>query len=245
MSQDIDQALQGWEFKPGLMQARLLQAADGREVLQMRVDLGVLQLELTDRPDGTRPFGCPTYFDYLRREARTAARASRTFTLNAEQCQEADREFVQFYHRRICWMAVQRFDRAIEDADHTLAFMDFVRDHSPNEEYTNAHERYRGFVLFHRTQAGAARAIERNDPEAAVDAVLAGLAQMRLFFNQHGVEDRMEEDSMVQDLRQMERRLRDAHDIRETLREQLDRAVAAEDYETAARLRDEMRKRQR
>src|SRR5205807_8100917 len=32
-------------------------------------------------------------------------------------------------------------------ADHTLAFMDFVRDHSPNEEYTEAHEQYRGFVL--------------------------------------------------------------------------------------------------
>ena len=29
--------------------------------------------------------------------------------------------------------------------------MDFVRDHSPNDEYKLAHEQYRGFVLFHRT----------------------------------------------------------------------------------------------
>ena len=245
MSQDIDPALQGWDFKPGVVQARLVQASDGREVLQMRVDLGVLQIETTDRPDGVRPFGCTTYFDYLRRESRTAARAGRQFVLNEEQCQESDREFVQFYHRRICWLALNRFARAIADADHTLAFMDFVRDHAPNEEYTNAHERYRGFVLFHRTQSAANLALEQSDPESAIDEVLNGLNRMRGFFTHFGVEDRMEEDGMVQELRQMERRLRETHGIRETLREQLDRAVAAEDYETAARLRDELRKRER
>ena len=244
MSHDIDAALRDWDFKPGVVQARLVRAADGREVLQMRVDLGLLQIETKDRPDGTRPHGCATYFDYLRQQARLGARSGRPFVLNEEQCQESDREFVQYYHRRVCWLALNRFAPAIEDADHTLAFMDFVRDHSPGEEYTNAHERYRGFVIFHRTQAAANLALEESDPEAAVDAVLAGLNQMRGFFTHFGVEDRMDEDGMVQELRQMERRLREAHGIRETLREQLDRAVAAEDYETAAKLRDQLRRRE-
>src|SRR5262245_43370272 len=101
----------------------------------MRVDLGVLQIETTGRPDGTRPHGCTTFFDYLKREARSVARSGNKFTLSEEQCQEADREFVQFYHRRVCWLALRQYDKAIADADHTLAFMDFVRDHSPSEEY--------------------------------------------------------------------------------------------------------------
>ena len=46
--------------------------------------------------------------------------------------------------------------------DHTIAFMDFVRDHSPSDEYTQAHEQYRGFVLFHRTQAATSLAMERD-----------------------------------------------------------------------------------
>src|SRR5437762_1499086 len=175
MSQDIDAALRDWEFKPGEVQARQVEAGDGRQVLQMRMDLGIVQMETEGRPDGTRPSDFPTYFQYL---ASQAAKKKR-FVLSEEQCQEADREFIQFYHRRICWMALGNFARAVADADHTLAFMDFVRDHSPNEEYTEAHEQYRGFVLFHRTQAAAAAAVEHGRAEDAVDAIHQGVAHLR------------------------------------------------------------------
>ena len=57
MSQDIDAALKGWDFRPGVVQARLVQAGDGRQVSQMRVDLGLLQIETTGRPDGTPATG--------------------------------------------------------------------------------------------------------------------------------------------------------------------------------------------
>jgi hypothetical protein len=244
VNQDIDAALQGWEYKPGVVQARLVQASDGRQVIQMRVDLGVLQIETTGRPDGTRPHGCPTYFDYLQRQARVAARAGQQFVFSEEQCLEADREFVQFYHRRICWMAVRNYARAVADADHTLAFMDLVRGHSPAEEYTQAHEQYRGFVLFQRTQSAAALAVERDNPEAAIDEIRSGLEKLRAFFAAYDAEERMEEDGMVQQLRKMERSLRQLHGIEATLQEQLDKAVANEEYETAAKLRDALRKRQ-
>jgi hypothetical protein len=243
MSQDIDGALKGWEYKPGVVQARLVQAAGGRQVLQMRLDLGVLQIETTARPDGTQPHGYPTYFDYLRQQERVAARADHSFALSEEQCQEADREFVQFYHRRICWLALRNYSRAVADADHTLAFMDFVRDHSPSEEYTQAHEQYRGFVLFQRTQAAAARAVEKDDAEGAIDEIRAGLEKLRAFFAAYEVEEQMEEDGMVQQLRKMERSLRQVHGIESTLKEQLDAAVANEEYEAAARLRDALKRR--
>jgi len=244
MSQDIDTALQGWDFKPGMVQARLVQAADERQVIQLRVDLGLLQIETNGRPDGARPHGHTSYFDYLVQQARVAETGGQTFVLSEEQCLEADREFVQFYHRRLCWLALRNFERAVADADHTLAFMSFIREHSPSEEYTLAHEQYRGFVLFHRTQAAAARAVEQDQPEAAVDAVRDGLEKLRAFFAAYDAEDRMEEDGMVQRLREMEQSLRQSHGIEETLREQLDRAVANEDYEAAARIRDALRGRQ-
>jgi hypothetical protein len=240
VSQDIDAALEGWDFNPGMVQARLVQASDGRQVLQLRIDLGILQLETSDRPDGTRPAGCATFFDFLRQHARSQP----AFVLNEEQCLEADREFVQFYHRRLCWLALHEYARAVADGDHTLAFMDLVRDHSPSEEYTQAHERYRPFVIFHRTQAAAALALEQNNAEAAVDEVRSGLARLQAFFAAVGVEEQMEEDGIVQRLRAMEQTLRQKHQVGPTLREQLDSAVAAEDYETAARIRDALRRRQ-
>jgi hypothetical protein len=243
MSQDIDPALEGWEFKPGVVQARLVQARDGRQVLQMRVDLGVLQVEPAGRPDGTRPHGEASYFDYLKQQASAAGHGGRPFVLSEEQCQEADREFVQYYYRRICWLALRNFAAAIADADHTLAFMDFVHDHSPNEEYTQAHEQYRGFVLFHRIQAAAGLAVERNKPEEAIDEVNAGLERLHGFFAAFNAEEQMEENPMIQQLRKMQEALRQAHGIEATLQEQLARAVANEEYEAAAKIRDALRRR--
>jgi len=242
MNQDIDGALQGWDARPGTVQARLVQAHDGRQVIQVRVDLGIFQIEINDRPDGTRPHGFPTYFDYLRHQARLADRGGQVFVLSEEQCEEADREFIQYYHRRIGWLTLRRFAQAMADADHTLAFMDFVRDHSPGEEYTQAHEQYRGFVIFQRTHAAASLAIEHNDPEAALNAIHDGLSKLRDFFETYDLLEEMEENAMVQKLRKLDQSLRQMHKIEATLQEQLEKAVANEEYEAAARLRDQLRR---
>jgi hypothetical protein len=244
MKDHIDSILRQWEFKPGVPQVRLVECADGREVIQMRVDLGLLQLERLGRPDGSRPHGFPTYFDYLKQRAEQARMAENRFVLTEEQSQEADREFVQFYHRRICWLSLQNYSRAVADADHTLAFMDFVQKHSANEEYTQVREQYRGFVLFQRTQAAAALKLEGDDAEGAVDEIQIGLKLICDFFAQFEMDEQIEEHPMILHLRKIEDSVRQQHGIGETLQEQLARAVENEDYEGAARLRDAMRKRQ-
>lgn len=243
VNQDIDSVLRNWEFKPGMVQARLIRAKDGRELIQMRIEMGVLQLETSGRPDGTRPHGQRTYFDYLQHHAQQVRKRGEEFQLSEEECAEADREFMQFYHRRISWLALREYVRALQDADHTLAFMDFVAHHSPSEEYTRAHEQYRGFVLFQRTQAAAALQVEKNHPEQAIDELRKGLEQMREFFAEYGVEDQMEQDEMVQHLRRVESTLREQYHIKATLTEQLEEAVLREDYERAAQLRDALKRR--
>jgi hypothetical protein len=244
VTKDIDAALEGWDVQPGIVQARLVVAGDQRQVIQMRVELGILQMETAHRPDGQRPHGFTSYFDYLRHEARAAGRIDKPFVMDDEQCQEADREFLQFRQRRISWLALRNYAKAIEDADHTLTFMDFVKEHSPSEEYTQAHEQYRGFVTFQRTQGAAALALEQDNAEKAVDEVRKGLERLKVFFAAFGAEEQMEEDGMVQHLRKIEQSLREQHGIAATLQEQLDQAVANENYEEAARLRDALRKRQ-
>ncbi len=243
VNQDIDFILGNWAYKPGVAQARMIQTRDGRQVIQLRIDLGVLQLEATGRPDGARPHGHATYMDYLQEQARLSRKAGQTFVLNDEQSQDADREFLQFYHRRMCWLALRQYAKAIRDSDHTLAFMDFVKRHAPSEEYLHAHEQYRGFVLFQRTQAAAALEVENDAPQRAINEIHAGLERMRGFYASYGREDEMEDDGMVRHLRHMEASLRQQHQIDATLEEQLQQAIANEDYERAAQLRDEMKKR--
>jgi hypothetical protein len=235
---DIDTVLKGWDFKPGEVSARLFKARSGREVLQMRVDMGVLQMETDLRPDGMRPHGAETYYDYLVGEA---IREGGTFRLSREQCAEADREFVQFYHRRICWLALREYARAVKDADHSLAFMNFVREHSPDDEWTLSHEQYRPFVLFHRVQAAALAVLEGQGPEAAIVEINHGLDQFRELFERYDAAEQYADDELVKRLEEMRESVRQRYDVGRTLDEQLADAVHAENYELAAKLRDRLR----
>jgi hypothetical protein len=235
---DIDTVLKGWDFQPGEVTARLFKARSGREVLQMRVDMGVLQMETDLRPDGTRPHGAETYYDYLVGEA---IREGGSFRLSREQCAEADREFVQFYHRRICWLALRDYRRAAKDADHSLAFMDFVREHSPDDDWTLSHEQYRPFVLFHRVQAGGLALLEEKGPEAAIAEINRGLDRFRDLFARYDAADQYAEDELVRRLEEMRESVRQRYDVGRTLDEQLADAVLAENYELAAKLRDRLR----
>ncbi len=248
MRRDIDEALQGWPYEPdpGEVIAREVRARDGRNVLQVRLELGLMQLEAEGRPDGVRPHGFATYLDYLRHRSSTRPSATMggktAWAMSQEHYAEADREFVQFYHRRVAWLTLQRYDKALLDADHSIALMDFVRKFANDADYVTSHERYRGLVLFHRTQAAAALALERRKPEEAIDVVREGMD--RLIEHQQSLASETDDtpnDPLIEQLRVLEREIRSNFSVEKTLREKLDEAVAEEDYELAARLRDQIK----
>lgn len=236
---NIDSLLRKWDFRPGEVNARLLKTRSGREVLQMRIDMGVVQMETDLRPDGQRPNGAETYYDYLVGEV---IREGGGFRLTKEQCFESDREFIQFYQRRLCWLSLREYRRAARDADHSLAFMDFVREHSPDEEWTLSHEQYRPFVLFHRVQAGALAALQDDGPETAIGEINSGLARFRDLFARYDALEQYADDELVKRLEEMRESVRQRYDVGRTLDEQLAEAVKAENYELAAKIRDQIRR---
>ncbi len=238
---DIDFVFHQWPYQAGVISARLVRARDGREVLQMRIEMGLLQMEVSGRPDGEKPEGKDTYLDWIREEAA----GGEEFVLSDEQRLEIDREFVQFYHRRICCLALREFERAAADADHTLALMDFVLAHSGDAQWTASHERYRPFVFFHRTQAAAMAALERGGPEAAVAELDAGLAKLREIIAARESPEQTEDEELVTQILELKESLRTEYRLGPSLAEQLSEAVAAEEFERAARLRDEIAKKKR
>jgi hypothetical protein len=236
----LDAILRNWDFDPHTLSVRLVKGEDGRDVIQMRVDLGVLQMETNGRPDGACPGGFATFLDAM----LDIEKDDPEFVMSEDQCFEADREFVQFYHRRISWLRLEHYHRAVEDADHTLALMDVCRDHSPEEEWTMSHEQYRPFVLFHRTQAAALAALDDATPAEAVKEINSGLDAIRSVFEEHEAVDDFESDEMVVQLLKLRESICDEYDVGESLQERLAAAVRDEHYELAAKLRDELAKRQ-
>lgn len=240
-SEDIDHILKSWPFEPGRLSARLVGTKGDRDVLQMRIEMGLLQMEVTGRPDGEEPEGFSSYVDLLQSRLITEPEVE----LSPDECMEIDREFVQFYHRRICWLALREYERAVLDAEHTLRLMDYCLECSSDEEWVDSHEHFRPFVMFHRIQAKALIALESTTPEQAIEELNQGLEDLRTLYQDEDLEEEFEEDDIRHRLVELRETLREQFDVGQTLREQLQDAVETEQYELAAKLRDRIDKRGR
>jgi len=236
----FDEILGDWPYEPDGLGVRLVEAANDRQLIQIRVDMGILQLETTGRPDGTQPFGHETYYDFLLGEV---LREGSDWQMDDEQCAEVDREFIQFYHRRVSWIKLNKYRHAVQDANHTLGLMDLCHTHSPDEHWTISHEQYRPFVMFHRTQAEALAGLEEEGAEKAIQAINRGLDKMQDLFEQHEAAEYFEDDELVMRLTEMRESMRDEYGVGQTLQERLAEAVAKEEYELAAQLRDQLSQR--
>jgi len=237
-SRNISDILQDWDYDSQSIRARIVAGQDGEaDVLQMRVEMGLIQMAVDGRPDGIRPEGFATYLDYLLQEEISHGNE---WDLNDEQCMEVDREFMQFYQRRISWLSIKEYQQVVRDADHTLALMDFCKRHSPEDGWTIVHEQYRPFVLFHRTQAAAYHQLNESTPQAAIECINDGLNTIRSIFESHDLEEHFDEDELVSQLRDIRESLRDEYSVGKTLHEQLADAIASEQYERAAEIRDQL-----
>ena len=85
--------------------------------------------------------------------------------------------------------------------------------------------------------------LEKSGPETAIEEINNGLEEMRKIFVAAEAEEQFEADELVVQLRELKESLRTEYKVGPTLAEQLAEAVAAEEYERAARLRDEIARR--
>lgn len=244
--QHLDHLLANWPYEFGEVIARIVPGVDNRDVLQLRVEMGILQMEVSGRPDGSRPGGHSTCLDWLH---AAMVEEGDDFELDSRRCLEIDREFVQFFHRRVAWLALRRFDRAVADADHTLALMDFSSLHAPDVQWSEMHEQYRPFVLFHRTQAAALDELEKGGPQAAVAEIDAGVAAIRAALVASAEEEvddeELADDELIAKLTEMKTAISEQYQVEPSLREQLAQAIANEQYERAAQLRDQLSRKTR
>ena len=189
---DIGPILEGWEYNPDRLSVRRIRGLDGKPKIQLRLDLGLLQMEVDGRPDGTRPFGETSLLaHYLKKLARYRAEhgMDQGFSLDEEDCQALRREMIQYYHRRISLLELREFERAASDAEHNLQVMDLIKRYASREEDRRASEGVRPFVLMHRTQARAMLMLQRQDYDGALQEVRDGIEQIEAFLVEHGLEE--------------------------------------------------------
>jgi hypothetical protein len=244
--QDISRLLTDWPFESGRILARRIAGGDGRPKLQIRVDLGVLQLELEGRPDGLRPEGFDSLMsmhgDRLAKFTQHNGGPA-GFILTSEECKALREEAVQFYHRYVALHSLGEFAAVMRDTDHNLRIIDVCREFGQSEQDRSVLEQFRPYVLMMRARAEAELAVMQKKPKDALAAIDRGLLSIKQVYEDMGAGEHVENSSEVQLLRAM----RDAlvpklpMSQRVELQERMQAALAAENYELAAILRDELR----
>lgn len=243
---DLTELLASWPYEPGRINARQITGADGRPKLQIRLDLGVLQMEMDERPDGARPEGFESLLEYqLNRRNRYARQtgSAEGFVVSSDECRALREEAVQYYHRYVGLFAIGEYGRVVRDALRNLKVFDLCRDCGETPSDRTILEQFRPAVIMMRTRADAELAFEAQQPKRALEVLDGGLAEIRAFYEEAGAAEAFHDANEVKLLRGM----RDAlvpklpASQRAELEERLQAAIAAENFELAAILRDELR----
>ena len=246
MTFDIGDILEDWPFELGQVIVRKIAGSDGREKIQMRLDLGLLQMEITGRPDGQRPFGQESLLDHHERQLERHKQEhgiDAGFELDAKACEMLRAEAVMYYHRYLAMFVLEDFEAVHRDTMRNLRVMDLCNTYAVEQSDRYILEQYRPYVLMMCTRAGVQAALRDHRPEQALSAVRQGIDDIRTFSARFdgGLDQDPPELTILNALaREIETHL--PSDPRTELQTELDAAVAEERYEDAAHLRDRLRR---
>ncbi len=249
MSKDLTVLLQDWDYNPNEVTARRIQGIDGREKIQMRLDLGVLQMEVTGRPDGKRPFGYESLLEFHQErleEAQIEADDSGRWlewSLDSDACAHLKQEAMQYYYRYLSMFHLSDYEGVIRDTNRNIRVFDLIHEYAEDENDRMSLEQFRPYVLMMRARALACIALEDKKYNQAMELIEAGVEEIKDFFYQIGHEDLMGECRELQFLEEWAERIETNKPLStaDKLRRELSHAVEQEDYERAAKLRDQLR----
>jgi hypothetical protein len=239
MNLDITSLLDKWEYQPGKLSVRKFKAKDGTEKIQLRIDLGLMQLNATGRPDGKKPFGHPSLLEHY----RTLAAKRKEFKLTADDLAKLHQEAIQFHHRYICFFQLEDFESVLLDSQRNLDMLDFAGKHTESDEMLAPLRHFLPQLLMLQTRARATMELESEEHNNALDTIESGMEAIRNYFREHGRSDAVEQAGELVSLQAWHEELLHKRPLspREQLERDLADAIQNEDYEKAAKVRDALR----
>ncbi|HEX4083774.1 MAG TPA: UvrB/UvrC motif-containing protein [Chthoniobacteraceae bacterium] len=243
MSLDLNDLLRDWPHEPGQIKVRRILGSDGKEKIQLRIDLGVIQMETSGRPDGERPHGCESLLAYHQAMVEEKEAANEQYALSPEEVSELQQEGIQYYHRYISLFQLNDFQGVIRDTQRNIDLFNFVNQHANGDEFAHSLEQFRPYVLMMNTRARASIELERKDYGAALRQIERGRQKIVDLFTDNENTDLAERSPEVAFLDEWMEEIRARQPLTklEKLQREMENAIAAEAYERAAELRDAIR----
>ncbi len=247
MDFDISRLLKNWDYVPGQVVVRRFKAKDGTDKIQLRVDLGLLQMNAVGRPDGQCPHDQESLFDHYQSLLETYKEEHEGddsgFELGPEECSQLQLEALQYHHRYICLLQLEDFPAVERDTRRNLAVFEFVQRYARPVELAWSLRQFEPQLLMILTRARACAALKDMDFNLANTLVQGGIDSIRAFFEESGRPEAAQQSGEIESLEDWRQEILAERPLsrREKLELALQEAVRCEDYERAAKVRDELR----
>jgi hypothetical protein len=246
-AKDLIPLLKGWDYEPGTINVRKIFGMDGQPKVQMRLELGILQMEISGRPDGARPHGHESLLDYLEtqlKEHKKRHGSDLGFHLTGAQCQSLREEAQLYYQRYLSLFVLEDFNGVVRDTERNLRVLDFCGKFAVEEQDRLMLEQFRPYIVMMNAKAAASISFKAEKYPEALSIITDALDNIREFFTSLGQPDAFSQSGEVRMLRRFARDIRRKMpvDPMQKLQNQLERAVKSERYEDAAKLRDEIKR---
>lgn len=240
MSLDLNTLLGDWPHESGAIKVRKILGLDGREKLQLRIDLGLLQMEMSGRPDGARPHNCESLLQYHQRRAERAAARGENYELTPEQCGELQQEGIQYYHRYLSLFQINDFDAVIRDTQRNLELFEFVAEHTDRDDLVWTFQQFCPYVLMMNTRAKASVLLGDGKFADAMVEIENGRDAILDFFQQSNFPELAQKSSEIAFLEEWLEEVSSKRPLTklEIMQREMEVAIASELYERAAELRD-------
>src|SRR5438309_5641545 len=240
MSLDLNSILKDWPHENGSIKVRKVAGLDGREKLQLRVDLGVLQMELTGRPDGRRPHNCESLLEYHQKRAARIEQKGEAYQLTPEQCAELQQEGIQYYHRYLSLFQINDFEGVVRDTQRNLDLFTFVTQHTDREEFSWSLQQFRPYVLMMNTRAKASILLGQGKFTEAIAEIERGREAIIDFLQHSNFPELASKSSEIAFLDEWLEEVKAKRPLSklEIMQREMETAIAKELYERAAELRD-------
>ena len=238
---DIGRVLREWPHDPQ-HNVRVEKLQGGREVLQVRLPLGVEQYEMDGRPDGCRPRGAESLLDYhLARLAKANQEdGARGFSLTHKECTGLFDEGVMYYYRYLRLFQIEDWERVVRDTSRNLTLFDFVHHHAARPQDKVHLEKWRPYVMRMRAMATAMSELAQGHHETALGVVQEARVRIDALDEVDDSTFMYEQERSLEALAEVAEQLEKSLPLNELdlLERDLLRAVKNEEFERAARLRD-------
>jgi protein-arginine kinase activator protein McsA len=247
MNFDISHLLEQWDFQPGTASVRKFTGKDGVEKIQLRLDLGILQMNTEGRPDGKHPLGHSSLFEHyqakLYKHLAAHEGADTGFKLKAEDCAKLQFEALQYYQRHNCLWQLEDFAGVVRDTERNLSVCEFAQKHAESEELAWSLLQFKPQLLMMHTRAKANQTLQARDFANAIQQIKEGIERIREFYREHSRLEMIDQSGELNSLKLWLEEISKQRPLsqREKLEQALHDAVTNEDYEKAAQMRDALR----